>query len=67
MDRPARPGNLLGAVLLTVLFVAAERRSAAPLVPLRIFASRSFIGGNLMTALFAMAAFGTGTTVSAYA
>jgi EmrB/QacA subfamily drug resistance transporter len=35
----------LGAVLL-VLFVAAERRSPAPLVPLRVFAERAVVAPN---------------------
>jgi EmrB/QacA subfamily drug resistance transporter len=60
-------GMLLGAVVLIGLFIVVESRSAAPLVPLRIFRSRLFVGGNLAMVLFAMTALGMSTTVSAYA
>jgi EmrB/QacA subfamily drug resistance transporter len=48
-----RPTALTGALLaatavLTGLFVVIESRSAAPLVPLRIFRSRTLVGGNLV-------------------
>jgi EmrB/QacA subfamily drug resistance transporter len=39
---------LASAVLLVVLFVGIERRTADPLVPLRLFRSRSLVGGNLL-------------------
>ncbi|MEO6886475.1 MAG: MFS transporter [Jatrophihabitantaceae bacterium] len=45
-----------GAVLL-IVFVAVEARTRNPLVPLAIFANRTFGGTNLMT-LFAYAALG---------
>ena len=51
-------GLLAGAVALVVLFVLIETRSAAPLLPLRIFRSRTLVGGNL-------AIFTTGMTVHA--
>jgi hypothetical protein len=60
-------GMLLGAAVLLGLFVVVEGRSAAPLVPLRIFRSRSFVGGNLAMTLIGMTAWGMGITVSAYA
>ena len=60
-------GMLLGAVVLVGLFVLVERRSSAPLMPLRIFRSRLFVGGNLAMILFAMTALGMSTTVSSYA
>ena len=41
---------LVGAVLL-VLFVAAERRARAPMMPLELFRSRTFTGVNLLTLL----------------
>jgi EmrB/QacA subfamily drug resistance transporter len=34
------------SLMLAVLFVAYERRTAAPMVPMRLFASRSFAAGN---------------------
>ena len=57
---------LLGAVVLLVLFVVIESRSAAPLLPLRIFRSRPFVGGNVATALFAMITVGMSVTVTSY-
>jgi hypothetical protein len=52
----AEPGRGVAAAGLVaaggaagVGFVAAERRAAAPLVPLGLFASRAFAGANLMT------------------
>lgn len=58
---------LAAAIVLGGLCVLAERRSAAPLVPLRIFRSRLFVGGNLTIAVITMIAWGMGFTVSAYA
>jgi EmrB/QacA subfamily drug resistance transporter len=60
-------GMLLGAAVLAGLFIVAERRSPVPLLPLRIFRSRLFTGGNLAMVLFAMTTLGTSTTVSSYA
>jgi EmrB/QacA subfamily drug resistance transporter len=60
-------GMLLGAVVLIGLFIVVESRSAAPLMPLRIFRSRLFVGGNLAMVLFAMTTLGMSITVSAYA
>jgi MFS family permease len=60
-------GLLLGAVLLIGLFVLVERRSAAPLLPLRVFRSRLFVGGNLAMGLFAMITLGMAVSVTAYA
>jgi EmrB/QacA subfamily drug resistance transporter len=51
--------GLLGlAAVLTVAFVGIERRSVAPLAPLRVFRSRSLVGGNLV--LFALGTTGFG-------
>ncbi|MCU1681385.1 MAG: transporter multidrug efflux transporter [Amycolatopsis sp.] len=58
---------VVGALVLGGLFVVTERRSNAPLLPLRVFRSRQFTGGNLVMALIAMTAWGMGSTVSAYA
>ncbi len=60
-------GMLVGSAVMIGLFVLVESRSAAPLVPLRIFRSRAFSGGNLTVACFGMTAWGMGTTISAYA
>ncbi|WP_445529221.1 MFS transporter [Streptomyces cyslabdanicus] len=40
-------GSLAAAVALLVAFVVVERRSAAPLVPLRLFRTRSVVAGGL--------------------
>jgi len=45
-------GLFFAAVALVALFVLIEARSAAPLVPLRIFRSRTVVGGNM--AIFAV-------------
>jgi MFS family permease len=63
----ARTLGLVGAAaLLLVVFVATERRSAAPLVPLALLRRRSLAGGNLVTATMGMAAFGLSVTISMY-
>jgi EmrB/QacA subfamily drug resistance transporter len=49
------------------LFVLVEKRSAAPLVPLRIFRSRPLVGGNLITLAFGMGAFGLNFLFTQYA
>jgi EmrB/QacA subfamily drug resistance transporter len=55
-------GQTLGLLALTAVLVAAfvgiESRSAAPLAPLRVFRSRSLVGGNLV--LFALGTTGFG-------
>jgi EmrB/QacA subfamily drug resistance transporter len=60
-------GLIVGAAVLLAVFIAVEQRSAAPLVPLRIFRSRLLVGGNLTMAVFAMLGWGTSFTVSGYA
>ncbi len=45
----AAAGLLAAGALAGVGFVAVERRAEAPLVPLGLFASRTFAGANLMT------------------
>ncbi|MFD0204931.1 MULTISPECIES: MFS transporter [Saccharothrix] len=42
---------LVAAAVLLMAFVFIEKRSAAPLVPLRIFRSTALVGGNLMMIL----------------
>jgi EmrB/QacA subfamily drug resistance transporter len=58
---------LLLAAALFVLFVVVEKRSAAPLVPLRIFRSRALVGGNLITISWGLAAFGLNFVYTQYA
>jgi predicted MFS family arabinose efflux permease len=55
---PAVAGTLVGAVVLLAAFVAAERRSPQPLVPLRIFADRQRSGTYLVLVLSSTAMFG---------
>ncbi|MEU8223712.1 MFS transporter [Kribbella sp. NPDC048915] len=52
---------------LVVLFVLVEKRSAAPLVPLRLFRSRALVGGNLITLSWGLAAFGLNFVYTQYA
>ncbi|WP_328525104.1 MFS transporter [Kribbella sp. NBC_00359] len=52
---------------LFALFVLVEKRSAAPLVPLRIFRSRALVGGNLITIAWGLAAFGLNFIYTQYA
>jgi EmrB/QacA subfamily drug resistance transporter len=60
-------GLLALSGVLFVVFVALERRSELPLVPLRIFRSRTLVGGNLTLAALGMVAWGMSVTVSLYA
>jgi EmrB/QacA subfamily drug resistance transporter len=57
---------VLSAVLFAA-FVLVEQRSAAPLVPLRIFRSRALVGGNLITIAWGLAAFGLNFVYTQYA
>jgi EmrB/QacA subfamily drug resistance transporter len=50
-------GSLAGGLACLVLFVRVEMKSVAPMVPLELFKSRSFLGANLVT-LFLYAAIG---------
>ncbi|HET6986571.1 MAG TPA: MFS transporter [Kribbella sp.] len=58
---------LLLSAALFGLFVLVENRSAAPLVPLRIFRSRALVGGNLITIAWGLAAFGLNFIYTQYA
>jgi len=44
-------GSLLGGFVLLSAFVALELRASSPMVPLKLFKSRSFLGANLFTLL----------------
>ncbi len=48
-------GLLVAVVGLLAVFVVIERRSAAPLVPLRYFRSAGFLGGNIVLLAVGMA------------
>jgi EmrB/QacA subfamily drug resistance transporter len=50
-------GGLAAGVAALVLFVVVESRSAAPILPLKLFSMRNFTGANLLT-LFLYAALG---------
>ena len=48
-------GLLAGGLLALVLFVVAERRSAAPMVDFSFFRSRSFLGANIVAFIVSFA------------
>jgi EmrB/QacA subfamily drug resistance transporter len=63
------PGTLVtlcASAVLAVAFVVVESRSARPLVPLRIFASRPLTGGLLVALCAGMGAFGQGFVLTQY-
>ncbi|MCP3822802.1 MFS transporter [Streptomyces sp. A3M-1-3] len=60
-------GLLVAAAVLAVLFLMIEARSKSPLVPLKIFRSATFVGGNLLMLLVAMSVFGGALITSLYA
>jgi len=60
-------GLIAGSIALIGLFVLVERRSAAPLVPLRIFRSPALVAGNLVTLAFGMSAYGLNFVLTQYA
>ncbi|TCC57082.1 MFS transporter [Kribbella pittospori] len=72
IEAPESPvGRTIALIVLSALlfglFVLVEKRSAAPLVPLRIFRSRSLVGGNLITVAWGLAAFGLNYIYTQYA
>jgi EmrB/QacA subfamily drug resistance transporter len=60
-------GQLAAAALLLVLFVVIESRSAAPLVPLRIFRMRTLVAGNLVILAIGLAVDGMLFPLTLYA
>jgi MFS family permease len=64
---PQTLGLLAATLGLLVVFVLIERRVNNPLVPLSIFRSRSFVGGNLTVLLAGGLVFGFALLVSLYA
>jgi MFS family permease len=64
---PATLALLAAATLLAVLFVLAERRSDAPLVPRALARSRGLLLGDLVMLLAGMVAWGAGLLTSSFA
>src|SRR3954469_6029471 len=60
-------GLLAISALLFALFAWVEARSAAPLAPLRVFRSRTLVGGNLVLFALGMLAFGMPFILTQYA
>lgn len=58
---------LVAAAALLGVFALIEHRSAAPLVPLRIFRSVKLVGGNAMMLMVAMSLYGGALITSLYA
>lgn len=58
---------LVTGVILVPLFVAIELRTTNPLMPMRIFRSRTLVGGNLLMLAAGMAAWGQGFILTQYA
>ncbi|UFU02306.1 MFS transporter [Ruania suaedae] len=56
-----------GASVAAALFVVIELRSSAPLVPMRIFSSRTLVGGNLVIVIAGIAVDGLLIVVTLYA
>jgi len=56
-----------GSAALLAAFALVESRHPAPLVPLRIFRSRTVVGANAVMLLFATAAFGMPFVLTLYA
>ncbi|MGH3378013.1 MAG: MFS transporter, partial [Actinoallomurus sp.] len=63
---PATLAAVCAAALFAVLFVVVESRSSAPLVPLRVFASRPLTAGALVALCAGMGAFGQGFVLTQY-
>lgn len=63
---PRTLGLLVASVVLLVLFVRIESRIAVPLVPLRLFRSRSLVGGNLVLVSIGMASGGMPFVLTLY-
>jgi EmrB/QacA subfamily drug resistance transporter len=57
-DSPEVIGSLTAGVILTVGFVICEHRASAPMLPMRLFASRRFSAGNAVAFFHWASAFG---------
>jgi len=60
-------GLLAGSAALLAAFALMESRHPAPLVPLRIFRSRTLVGANAVMLVFSTAAFGVPFILTLYA
>jgi EmrB/QacA subfamily drug resistance transporter len=60
-------GLLSGSAALLVVFVLVEARHRAPLVPLRIFRSRTMVGANAVMLVFGTLPFGLSFALTLYA
>ena len=60
-------GLLAGSAALFTAFALIESRQRAPLVPLRIFRSRTLVGANAVMLVFSTAAFGMPFILTLYA
>ena len=58
---------LAGAAALLAAFVAIESRQRAPLVPLRMFRSRTIVGANAVMLVFGTLPYGLGFILTLYA
>jgi EmrB/QacA subfamily drug resistance transporter len=58
---------LAGSAVLFAAFVAIESRHSAPLVPLRLFRSRTIVGANAVMLVFGMLPYGLGFVLTLYA
>ena len=56
-----------GSAMLLAAFALIESRHRAPLVPLRLFRSRTLVGANLVMILFGTVTFGVLVTLTLYA
>jgi EmrB/QacA subfamily drug resistance transporter len=52
-------GSITGGVILLAAFAAWERQAPAPMLPLRLFASRGFTAANVASFLFSAGMFGS--------
>jgi EmrB/QacA subfamily drug resistance transporter len=64
---PQTIGLLAGSALLIAAFTAIESRQRAPLVPLRIFRSRTIVGANAVMLVFGALPYGLGFVLTLYA
>jgi len=58
---------IAGSAVLLAVFALIESRHAAPLVPLRLFRSRTIVGANLVLLLFGAVAYGMPFILTLYA
>jgi EmrB/QacA subfamily drug resistance transporter len=64
---PQTIGMLAGSAVLFAIFVLIESRHPSPLVPLRIFRSRTIVGANAVMLVFGTLPYGLGFILTLYA